>query len=423
MSTPELAVRDALIAVIGGAAHGLLRIAEAEGAAFVGGWVRDQLAGRASDDVDLAAVDPDHFVQCLGSISRKAVLLDAERRTWRVIFKRGFIDVARWKGADLESDLAARDLAVNAIAWIPGRGLVDPLDGAGDLERGVLRLAGPRALLDDPLRALRLWRIALMLDAQPADDALAALDGLDLSAIAGERVVTELRRILVHPRAQEALSSLQAHGVLEQILPGPVALDHLGPTAPGSDTLDPDESARSALARCWRHVSDLDPVDGPSAVILGRILPARGLAGALAARRWPRRVGPWAAAVASEVGDPGDASDPAARARLLVAWKRNTAFALLGRAAVGRSDAAACLAQLDGAAGFRKPGRAAVPPLPAALLGGREVKRILGVRGPEVGEAVEALLLAQLSGAVRDEESARVWISQRARGSAAPDGA
>src|SRR5690606_26344245 len=86
------------------------------------------------------------------------------------------LDLTQMHPDGLDADLAARDFTVNAFALplerLPAQGLgvitaLDLEDRHGslrDLDARVLRLVGPRALEDDPLRALRGVRLACELD-------------------------------------------------------------------------------------------------------------------------------------------------------------------------------------------------------------------------------------------------------------------
>jgi tRNA nucleotidyltransferase (CCA-adding enzyme) len=62
-------------------------------------------------------------------------------------------------GITLEQDLLRRDLTINAMAETPAGELIDPYDGASDLENGVLRHVSP-AFAEDPVRILRVARFA-----------------------------------------------------------------------------------------------------------------------------------------------------------------------------------------------------------------------------------------------------------------------
>src|SRR5699024_11256769 len=58
---------------------------------------------------------------------------------------------------DVCADLARRDFTVNAMAWSPDAGLIDPFGGRRDLAAGLLRCVGdPGArFAEDALRVLR----------------------------------------------------------------------------------------------------------------------------------------------------------------------------------------------------------------------------------------------------------------------------
>ena len=71
-------------------------------------------------------------------------------------------DFAPLRGESLAADLAARDFTVNALAqdcWAR-RELIDPLGGRADLQARRLRLCAPDALAADPVRIMRLARLA-----------------------------------------------------------------------------------------------------------------------------------------------------------------------------------------------------------------------------------------------------------------------
>ncbi|MCP4873075.1 MAG: CCA tRNA nucleotidyltransferase [Proteobacteria bacterium] len=393
---------QALAGVLGSAAEPVLEAVRATpGAAFVGGWVRDVLLGRGSDDVDIAAPDPDAFVDSLHPSARNAVLMDPVRRTWRVTLGGGrWVDVTGLKGPTLAADLAARDLRVNAMAWAPGRGFLDPTGGLDDLfaQPRRLRLASPSALADDPLRVLRVWRFALQLEADVEVDIPA---GFDLSGIANERIRAELLPMLGHADAGFALHGLNEAGLLAQVLPGPHRLDvhrraaivcaaHVGPN----------------LARCWEHVGDQR-----AAVVLGWLCDVAELEHELVAQAWPRTLARAAASTSAEVGRtpaPGELGSD------LVRWKCQTAYALLGLGAKADEPealAARYLAPLDVAAGARNPKGLPIPPIPAPLLPAAEVRDTLDLLpGPQLGIVLGEMTIRQLNGAIADEADARAFL-------------
>src|SRR5690606_23611528 len=115
------------------------------------------------------------------------------------------VDITPLQGASLEEDLARRDLTVNALAVpVAGDGrLVDPRGGLADLRARRLRLVRDSAFADDPVRLLRLARLAEQLGfaVEPATAAAARRDAGRVWEAPGERLADELNAIarLRHP--------------------------------------------------------------------------------------------------------------------------------------------------------------------------------------------------------------------------------
>jgi putative nucleotidyltransferase with HDIG domain len=145
----------------------------------------------------------------------------ARDRSWR-------IDVNPVRGGSLEADLALRDVTVNAMAQpLAGGEDIDPTGGREDLAARRLRMVAPCAFADDPLRVIRLARLALTLgfevDAttgQAAREAAPALGG-----VAGERVFAELNLMLAHDRADAGIELLRDLGGLAAVLPEVAGLE------------------------------------------------------------------------------------------------------------------------------------------------------------------------------------------------------
>jgi putative nucleotidyltransferase with HDIG domain len=194
---------------------------------LVGGAVRDRLLGAQTADVDVVVDgDPAAAARAVARASRRAVCfaLSEDFGSWRVVAgdHAWQVDVEPLRGPSIEADLALRDFTVNAIAEpIAGGAPIDPLGGLADLRAGRLRMAGPAAFAQDPLRVLRLVRVAVELDLEAEVDTLrsAAAHVGALSGVSAERVFTELRRMIATPRARRGLEMMGALGATAVVLP------------------------------------------------------------------------------------------------------------------------------------------------------------------------------------------------------------
>jgi poly(A) polymerase len=205
-----------------------LRRALGDGPAWlVGGVPRDNVLGRKTADVDVVvAGSPRDAARGIARAAPGATCfeLSADFGGWRVVARdRSWqADVQPLRGGSLESDLALRDFTVNAIAEpLAGGAPIDPLGGLADLTARRLRMAGPRAFLEDPLRALRLVRIALELELEPEPDtARAASEAAGaLQGVSGERIFAELRRVVASPRVLAGLELMGELGLTSAVLP------------------------------------------------------------------------------------------------------------------------------------------------------------------------------------------------------------
>ena len=193
---------------------------------IVGGALRDELLGREVTDIDIAVEgNPEDAARELAAELRGPVFQLSEAfGAWRVVDRRGgrVYDFARLQGETIEEDLAKRDFTVNAMARERGGGeLIDPLGGRADLEAHTLRVLGPGAYENDPLRPLRLARFAAELGFAPDSETerLTAEAAPRVSEASGERVFAELRRLLVAPKALEGLALADRLGLVRAVLP------------------------------------------------------------------------------------------------------------------------------------------------------------------------------------------------------------
>lgn len=190
----------------------------------VGGCVRDALLGRTPADWDVATCATPEEVLAVFSDCRTidtgikhgtvTVLSDGQpievttfrvdgtytdhRRPDKVHFTRS-----------LREDLARRDFTVNAMAYNPHKGLVDPFGGQADLQAKVLRCVGNPVLRfqEDALRIARAVRFSAVLgfSMDPLTDRAVRAGAMQLYNIAAERLAAELRKLLSGKYAKEAL--------------------------------------------------------------------------------------------------------------------------------------------------------------------------------------------------------------------------
>ena len=193
---------------------------------IVGGGLRDALAGRPVADVDLAVPgDARELSKRLATHHRAARFpLSDAFGAWRV---HGgslpfTVDLTPLQGADLADDLARRDLTVNALAFpLAGGDIVDQHNGLADLAACRLRMVAPTAFRNDPVRMVRVARLACQLGFTVDDDTRlrARMDAAALPQSAPERVADELRRIARLPDAWRGFEVLDDLSVLGVIIP------------------------------------------------------------------------------------------------------------------------------------------------------------------------------------------------------------
>lgn len=199
---------------------------------LVGGAIRDRLLGRPVQDMDVVVGgDPEEAARAVAAAQKGPVFpLSEAFGAWRVLSRdrRITYDFSPLQGATIEEDLSKRDFTVNAMAQpLAGGPLIDPHGGERDLREGLLRVVGPRAYEDDPLRALRLVRFAAELGfrADAETERLTQAAAPRLSEPSPERVFVELRRLVTADGCLAGLDLAERLGVLGAVLPELTALE------------------------------------------------------------------------------------------------------------------------------------------------------------------------------------------------------
>jgi poly(A) polymerase len=193
---------------------------------LVGGAVRDRLLGRPTSDYDVAVTgEVAPLARRLArATSAHPFELSEGFGGWRVTARDHSwqVDLLPVAGETIEQDLARRDFTVNAIAQPLGGGEhIDPFGGLDDLRTGRLRMVSAQAFVSDPLRTLRLARLAceLAFEPEPQTAAAAREQAPGLERVAAERIFAELRRIVIADRALDGLDAMDSLGVTAVVLP------------------------------------------------------------------------------------------------------------------------------------------------------------------------------------------------------------
>ncbi|MEM7226813.1 MAG: CCA tRNA nucleotidyltransferase [Pseudomonadota bacterium] len=213
----------------------------AEGAEvrFVGGCVRDSLAGRPVKDVDIATVDPPDKVLALlaaaglkgvpTGLAHGTVTAVAEYQPFEVTTLRRDVETHGRHATvaftdDWQADAARRDFTMNAMTLSPEGALQDPFGGRADLADGRVRFVGRARdrIEEDYLRLLRFFRFhATYGKGTPDPEGLAAARDLapKLTRLSGERIRAELLRLLGAEDPVPVLEVMDESRIWSAVLP------------------------------------------------------------------------------------------------------------------------------------------------------------------------------------------------------------
>lgn len=252
-----------LLAILAKISH--LLVTQKRQGYIVGGFIRDRLLKRKTNDIDIA-VSGDAVTtarKVAKEIGGTFVLLDDVNKVARVVVVedeqpgktardqelRGIewhFDFSSFAG-DIKSDLARRDFTINAMAVElsqfvaaitatkmssrksaatpagkrPPLKLIDPFSGREDLKEKVVRAVGEQIFEADAARLLRAVRLAAELDfaIEPNTESLIRRCSPSVTQVPGERVREELLRLLTPPRAVHYLRYLDKLGLLLVLIP------------------------------------------------------------------------------------------------------------------------------------------------------------------------------------------------------------
>ncbi|GAA7664857.1 hypothetical protein HpMMM63_15150 [Helicobacter pylori] len=197
---------------------------------LVGGCVRDGLMGITPKDYDLtsnALVSESkelllkHHFRVLetgikhGTITALKNHQSYEITTFRI--EKGHIKHRKPKelvfSAHLTDDLKRRDFSMNAIAYSPTKGIIDPFKGQSAIENQIIECVGEARLrfFEDALRILRALRFSATLGFKIAPSTKRAVFACKdlLKHLSKERLQSELNKLLMGKNAYEVAKEYQ----------------------------------------------------------------------------------------------------------------------------------------------------------------------------------------------------------------------
>lgn len=217
---------------------------------IVGGCVRDSIMGKMPNDWDVCtSANPQETKKCFPN--HQTMDMGMKHGTIGVIFQMkdsGCVDCCdtyydvveittyRIDGEyrdsrhpdevrftkEIEEDLARRDFTMNAIAYIPSDGYVDPYNGKADIESGIIRTVGNpvKRFNEDALRIMRGLRFAAQLGFEIEKETAEAMSQLadTVCRVSQERVQAELGKLISGSFVD---SVMEKYGeILEKAVPG-----------------------------------------------------------------------------------------------------------------------------------------------------------------------------------------------------------
>ena len=203
---------------------------------LVGGSLRDRIINRPSNDYDFAVVgNAGEFAKKVAAKLgvRTIQMGKGYNAVYRVISGDKVLDFSSIQGKTIEDDLKRRDFTVNGLGFNlsferpPGSrhrvtdGLIDLVGGLNDIKSKTIRLISENAILADPLRMIRAFRLAATLGFEIEPLTLSAIKdqaGL-IAESARERIKEELFKMMKADRSFPYVVQMVQTGLLMKLIP------------------------------------------------------------------------------------------------------------------------------------------------------------------------------------------------------------
>lgn len=205
---------------------------------IVGGCVRDSLLKKTPTDWDICtSCPPDNCMRIFLSVGIKSIPTGLSHGTITVLIDGDFFEITTFRiesdymmhrkpssvsfVSDIIKDLERRDFTINAMAYNPSSGLIDPFNGKTDLKNKIIRCVGnPNDRFnEDALRILRAFRFSSQLSFDIEKNTASAMISKkeNIKSLSMERIKIEFEKILMsNPKI---LIDMHKSKVLELFIP------------------------------------------------------------------------------------------------------------------------------------------------------------------------------------------------------------
>ena len=211
-------------------------------ALIVGGFARDLIMGRPSNDIDITTnATPDEVEKVFGRVidigknkSMGVSVVPYKNYQYEIATYRtdAYEDLTKGKGADkvklvtsYKDDASRRDLTINQLGINSKGEIIDHFNGLKDLENKVIATVGDPDLRfkEDQVRTLRTTRFASRFDFDIDPKTIEAMkkNAPEIAKVSRERIYKELNKMAegTGPQFARAIKILNDTGLLQYILP------------------------------------------------------------------------------------------------------------------------------------------------------------------------------------------------------------
>ena len=205
---------------------------------FVGGAVRDAIAGFPRSDIDLVTdLSPSELSDMCDDEGLKCIPIGIQFFTMGVIVNSSFFKITslspeednikdEWK-----TDASKRDLTINAVYADEKGNVFDYYNGIKDLENGVIKFIGkPEVTINaDYIRIMRFFRFCVMFGKNIDRKSLKACikNKSLLRKISADKIKEELFKIMMAPYVVRALELIFDNGILDFMIAKPQNLNNM----------------------------------------------------------------------------------------------------------------------------------------------------------------------------------------------------